>query len=1027
MIGYRQSTVNHQDECQIVTGTCHPANITHQLHMFRLNFLGQTEIVVGEGEGEGTLIELVSEKQISLLAYLAITKETYTRPQLETLLWGDTEQEKAQTSLRTAVYKLNKEVRGLLKTTRKTIELDLETDIAVDVSLFEKLIQSHKLADLENAVRLYRGEFLAGMTVPDSPEFEYWLLQTRERLRLSLLEGLEILTERYSASKRFESASEAARRYLDIEPWHESVHRTLMMLYARQGKYAEALKQYQRCVEVLEEELGVPPMQETESLYQRILALRQQGPNQTLPPAPHPFMGRDQELETLASFIADPPKRLITITGPGGIGKTGLAIIVGHAEKGNFLEGVIYIELAGLEQGSLLETSIGSAINLSFPPGTPPRQHLSDYFHDKELLLILDNAEHLLSEVESLIQELINTAPGIKILITSRQALRLRNVVHYPLDGLATPETTQTREDFPAATLFATHAQEIIPDFNLVPEWETIVELCRLVEGSPLGIELAAAQLDIHSCAEILSELAASLTLLEVEYQDMPPRHRSLKALFNHTQGLLSADEQAAITKLALFRGGFTREGASGVSNISPRLLRKLVNKSLIKKDQKGDRFFIHSLIRQFARDLLHEDDPIHTAHATYFASHLIEVLEQPGMEKYKSLQLERENLQAMWQFAVENADQDLLTQIAHPLARYLVGNNLFSEGEILFGEGINYLSKGNLPHINPILWGILTSRQAMFLLRTGNIEESATMIEIGVESLTGRGDDFELAFSLNLESVIYIQIGRFKEALIPLETCADIYRKLELENHLVKPLVNLGSLYSKLGNIERSIDHLNEALILAEKGNDRQGRAHILNNLGGNYLLLNRLDEAKVSLLETVTLSNEIENYVINMMAHANLAEIYSQQEEWEQCIQHAEAALAAGEKRNEQVHHVRAMKYIGLALIKLDQPEQGWPILKEALLQAHQSHNLPNILNVLVRIALLLVDDTARRALGILTLQLVLSHPSTEQEAKFLAEAWINQDESHKKEIEQTEPSPDINQICTRILANIGGEAPI
>ncbi|MEM7797632.1 MAG: BTAD domain-containing putative transcriptional regulator [Chloroflexota bacterium] len=649
--------------------------------MFALNFLGQVEAI----GADGAPLPLVSEKQISLLAYLAMTGETYTRPQLETLLWGEAAQENAQTSLRTAVYKLNKQFDGILKTTRKTIELDLEKVNSVDAIEFEEAISKEGIAALEQAVGIYQGEFLAGIIVPDSSEFEYWLLQTRERLRLALLSGLETLIENHSTLRQYEEAITYARQFLEIEPWQESIHRHLMLLLARTGQYAEALKQYQLCTEALEKELGVPPMAETVALYQRIVALRDR-PNPLIPPSPYHLIGRDDALADIEALLAAPKNRIIVLTGMGGIGKTTLVKSLARRQAAHYLEGIYFIELADLESPSLLETTVSTAFSLTPPPSVSPLNHLATHLKEQEILLIIDNAEHLLSAVERLSQILIDAVSQLTIVITSREKLNLRTAVHYPLEGLS-----PTKEaDNPAIQLFAEHAGQIDPDFKLADELETVAEICKLVGGVPLGIELAAAQLDIHSSDELLAELRASLTDLAVEYHDMPPRHRSMRALFNHTQALMTPAEQAALTKLAVFRGGFTREMADAVSGVSSKLLRRLIAKSLLQK--RDDRFTIHTLIRQFALERLPEDDPIYAAHAERFCEEIVMLNEQPIGELLNFINEERENVRAMWQYGINHRSEKILGETTHPLARYYAGTHQFNEGNIIYEQAVDPL-----------------------------------------------------------------------------------------------------------------------------------------------------------------------------------------------------------------------------------------------------------------------------------------------------------------------------------------------
>ncbi|MBE2224379.1 MAG: AAA family ATPase, partial [Anaerolineae bacterium] len=439
--------------------------------MLHLEFLGQVRIALG---GE-PISELASDKLVALLAYLALTGDTFSRPQLEALLWGESPPENAQTSLRTAVYNLNKRLDNALQSTRRTIWFAPERPFTLDVQQFRTLISQGDSDSLQTAVSLYRGDFLAGLTIADAPEFEMWLLQERERLRLDMLKALEKLMDMWLVNGRVDLAITAARRLLEIEPWRESTHRDLMRILARSGDYNGAIKQYQQCCAMLTAELDVPPMPETEALYAHILTLRQRPPQSNLPTTLPELVGREPELALAATQLADPACRLLVISGMGGLGKTSLALAIAARHSRHFLDGVYVVSLAGLESEALLDTAVAEALNIPFPAAVSPRAYLCQQLKSRELLLVLDNAEHLLTAVEAFIQTLLQAAPAVKIILTSREKPRLR-ASHLPLAGLTLPDAAQTAVlPSPATILFAQHARRVRPDFSLADEWAAVV------------------------------------------------------------------------------------------------------------------------------------------------------------------------------------------------------------------------------------------------------------------------------------------------------------------------------------------------------------------------------------------------------------------------------------------------------------------------------------------------------------------------------------------------------------------------
>ncbi|HID53823.1 MAG TPA: tetratricopeptide repeat protein, partial [Anaerolineae bacterium] len=738
------------------------------------------------------------------------------------------------------------------------------------------------------------------------------------------------------------------------------------------------IQQYRQCCAILVEELGVPPMPETEALYQHILILRQRPPQLNLPVLPPDLVGREPELAALTEMLTDPARRLIAITGMGGIGKSSLALALAGRLARHFLDGVYFVSLAELEDGALLDTAVTESLDLTFPPGAPPRDFLCEYFQDKELLLILDSAEHLQTAVETFIQTLLAAAPELKIVVTSRQKPRLRAASVWALTGLALPDAAATAVvETPAITLFAQHAARFRREFSLAAVWPQVVELCHLLAGSPLGIELAAAQLDVTNCADLAAELRASMGELAVDYQDMPPRHRSLRALFHHSWRLLSAGEQEALAKLTVFRGGFTPEAAAAASQVDRGVLAALVRKSLLH-EQDG-RFTMHILIRQFAREHLPADTAIYAQHASYFSQQLREA-------NLAALPIEADNIRAMWQYAVTRPDVPVLAEAAHHLARFYAVTNQFAAGRILFAQAVDNLAGSDIPQTEPVMWGEILGRYAMFLLRAGQLAEARDAAERSVAVLRGRRDEAALAFSLNLLGVLHLQSGSFATAVALLAECADLYRRTDEPAHLLKPLVNLGSVHLRLGQYDTALAYLNEALPLAEQLNDRRGMTHILNNLGAIHLIQGDLTAAYDRFAACLPLTEEMANQPVRMTTLQNLAEVSYKQGDWAQAICHSEASLAVAAEIEAEVPAIRTQKIYALALHASGERACAWENLRQAVQVGHEAETLPALLDVLTGVgALLLAEGETAAAVDLL--RFICAHPATEQQ--YAAEA--------------------------------------
>jgi DNA-binding SARP family transcriptional activator/predicted ATPase len=352
-----------------------------------------------------------------------------------------------------------------------------------------------------------------------------------------------------------------------------------------------------------------------------------------LPSQPTPFIGRETELAALDKMFTDQEVQLVTIVGPGGMGKTRLAIACAEGQlrsvtdsKGGsqplpsihpHSDGVFFVDLAPLSDADHIVLAVSEALDIQFDgsggeTGTS-RQQLLDYLEDKGVLLILDNFEHLLPGAE-LVSEMLQTAPGVQILVTSRERLGLRQEQLYLIPGLDFPdwETPDDAAKYPAVQLFLGAARRTRPDFGLVPDDLThLTRICRKVGGMPLALELAAGWTELLPLVEIDAEIGRSLGFLETELQDVPDRHRSMRAIFDATWERLEPVERDFMQKLSVFRGGLNREAVKKMeigqdeSAVALRLLVRLVSKSLLQVNQSRNRYQVHELLRQYAQERL--------------------------------------------------------------------------------------------------------------------------------------------------------------------------------------------------------------------------------------------------------------------------------------------------------------------------------------------------------------------------------------------------------------------------------------
>jgi DNA-binding SARP family transcriptional activator len=453
---------------------------------------------------------LNSDKVRALLFYLAVEhgypkghlRRAHRREFLAGLLWPDYPERSARTNLSNALSNLRAALGDREATTpffrvsHEAIQFNAQSDAWVDVTAFEGHVAR---GEWKEAIDLYRDPFLEGFSLSDSPPFEQWALVGRERLVRQMMAALEGLAAKSEAQGDYPRAAETARRQLEIEPWHEGAHRALMRALALSGQRASALAQYEACVKALEEELDAEPSPETAALYEQIRdgrdltglgnlsGLRALPPRHNLPAQVTSFVGRERELGELGALLADPDVRLVTVVGPGGMGKTRLAL---EAARAGFSAGAWLVELAPVSDPGEVTLAVASALGAQPQPGRELTDVIVDSLQTRELLLVIDNCEHLLASVAWLVSHLISRCPQLTVLATGREALRISGehiVEVLPMDVLPPgTDSILAQADVAGALgsdavrLFAARAAAVRPGFA-VDEGNAadVVQICR--------------------------------------------------------------------------------------------------------------------------------------------------------------------------------------------------------------------------------------------------------------------------------------------------------------------------------------------------------------------------------------------------------------------------------------------------------------------------------------------------------------------------------------------------------------------
>ena len=686
-----------------------------------------------------------SDKIRALLAYLAIEVETpHRREALATLLWPDSPQRAALSNLRKSLHRLRQTLdaheeglsAAVLTITRQSVQLN-KTAVSLDVTQFEETLRqiaahSHHSLDscgiclekLVDAVALYQGEFLAGFSLPDTLVFEEWLLVKREFSHQLALNALHNLASAYEKQQAYSQAYRYALRQTTLEPWREEAHRQLMRILAQQGERSRALAQYELCRQLLQEELGIAPSRKTTALYSQIeqgmlpeVGTKTAVSLHNFPTQFTQFVGRDEAVTAVTLRLLNPDCRLLTLIGSGGMGKTRLSLQATqhlfaqhtNATQALFADGGYFVPLANATTGDQLVIAVGKALQLTFQPTEPLQEQLLNYLSNKRMLLLLDNFEQLVSETAVFIVQLLQTAPKVHLLITSREALQLQAEWQFPLHGLAYPLKQTTLENhmpadlqaYEAVRLFIQAAQRVQPTFQPnKAELAAIVRICQQTEGTPLALEVAAAWIRMVDCPTIANQIAHNFDFLKTTLRDTPERHRSMRVVFEQSCHYLSNTAQATLAQISLFHGGFTLEAALAVMDEPFVALSELLDKSLLRRGEDG-RYEIHELLRQFAAEKLASTDKkgvqqAHQQHSFYYLRFIAKYKDIFAQSKtgvgWDAAQKEIDNIRQAWQWAVAHKQWALVTEAVSGLTMFYQAHGLFQEAMTLFTAAIRQL-----------------------------------------------------------------------------------------------------------------------------------------------------------------------------------------------------------------------------------------------------------------------------------------------------------------------------------------------
>ena len=838
-----------------------------------------------------TITRFRTKKAAELLAYLACYRHRqHAREALIEMLWPEEEIEAARNRLSVELNSLRRQLEppgvpagAVLRADRTSVQLNPDACMT-DVAEFEAALQAvgqtqddaEQASLLTQAIDLYVGELLPG-------HYTEWVLTERERLADAYFSALRLLIGCLARLRQFERALDYARRAVHVDPLREASYRDLMRLYSAVGRPSAALDLYQDLERLLQESLGAAPSMATQELAAQIQAqagaevktvrapaakaptlalpstdvvaiepageterLDRSSPTRTgsLPLQFTRFFGRKAEMTSLEALLSEAEIRLITLSGPGGSGKTRLSIEVGRSLREQFPGGVWFVPLADLWDPRLIAKAIRDTLGLSRSPNRDPLEQAVEALSAQPALLILDNFEQVAAGGAPVVRTLLKRVENLRCLVSSRRRLNLAGEREFPVPALPLPLSAESPQQLlrtASVLLFVDRAQAVRPDFQITAgNAPDVARLCVDLEGIPLAIELAAARAKALTPAQIRERLSERFALLATRRMDKGSRHRSLWAAIDWSYHQLSPGLQQFFARLSIFRGGWTLEAAEAVCEEALALdyLAQLQGHSLVSAEESPFelRFRMLESLREYAQEQLTEDERQEVAgrHVDFYVP-LVEQAQPAllGPEQIRwldRLEQEHDNLRAALERCMtepESIRQGL--RLAATLWPFWDTRGFLTEGRdwltrMLAATSAQCETKARAQALNAA--GVLATSQ-------GDFAAARLLLEEGRELYRTLDDPRGMAALLgNLASTLAWQGERASAYALARESLA-LLREVQDRSGIALTLSNLGSMARRQGDFETARAFLEESLALRRELGDTSGIAHALSNLG--------------------------------------------------------------------------------------------------------------------------------------------------------------------------------------------------
>lgn len=819
-------------------------------------------------------VSISSRPAQSLFAYLILNAGiAHRREKLAGMLWPDSLEETARDNLRHALWRIRKSLPpnpkiDYLLADDLSITFNGSADYWLDASALSKVSEDAATDELIAVLSVYQGELLPGF-------YDEWVVLEREHLNSVFENRMTRLMSLLESENRWQEILDWGERWIKLGQKPEPAYRGLMSAHAAKADMSKVAATYERCVKSLKE-FGIEPSEQTKELYENLKSGKEipraeatpaklvaKGTDTNIPLPLTSFIGREKELKDIAKLLS--ATRFLTMIGPGGVGKTRLAIQTAHDSIKKFQDGVCWVELVGLQDGSLIPQEIAQALGVREISNQPLMETLKTHLKSRALLLVLDNCEHLIAACAQTVEGLLASCPKLKILATSRERLDLFNETTWNVPSLPLPESQKSLslkqlKEIASIELFVERAVNVKSDFVLTEQNAvSVVQICNRLDGIPLAIELAAARIRVLAVDEIASRLNDRFSLLTSGTRTALPRQQTLRAAIDWSHDLLTEPEQILFRRLAVFAGGFTLDAAESVCSEGMKrsdildLLGRLVDKSLVIVDEATamakTRYRLLETIREYALVKLTEAEEmtlLRDRHLEYF----MKLAERLAADLFTSAQVE-------W-FALAEIEVDNMRS-------GMEWSMLIDTAEN--PEAAAWRKETGLRLVGGFEW----FWQRRYQQET--IERLKNMLARGGDPTLGR------ARALNALGQLLWAANNFHEARKYVEEALSINRSLDDRLTLAWSLAYLGGAASGQGDYVFAQARLEESLTIAQTlGSQRKHVvAHSLLRLGDMYVLKREYSNAQPHYEEAARLMREVREinwlgYIVRRLGYVKL-----------------------------------------------------------------------------------------------------------------------------------------------------------